>query len=415
MPGLVTVRSAPAAAETSRTSSLALKLSTLGAGLILLALLADAGLRFLPREKLAFRAWEAAEGDPYSEGPLTPNLVYQNRRAFGDLANIGNLPGFRQFRSETFSTDPYGYRNGCAQTLHQPVDGIFLGDSFIAGASVNDDDTLSQQLSRLSGNCFFNAGGPHAEWPRARALIERLNMHGKLVVWEQSERYAIAQHIDAEAGIGARGKLLRSLLPGSLVQSLHASSEKAQAWLQYSPLEILLNRQFRKLQNGRWLPNPGVGKVVVGSLQNGQSMLFLKEEVDNYWTPPSIPPPAYFAELQSLVRSTGNELLVILVPDKYAVYQPLLSNAAGQNAAMQPDSKLYLTGVEAAARSAAVNVVNLIGPLRRQAGEEMARGEYNYWLDDTHWNAAGIGQAARTIHSVLAARDEATQARNHLK
>jgi hypothetical protein len=42
-------------------------------------------------------------------------------------------------------------------------------------------------------------------------------------------------------------------------------------------------------------------------------------------------------------------------------------------------------------------VLNLTPEFRKQAEALLARGEYLYWLDDTHWNAEGIRVAAQEI------------------
>lgn len=44
-----------------------------------------------------------------------------------------------------------------------------------------------------------------------------------------------------------------------------------------------------------------------------------------------------------------------------------------------------------------VPVLNVTQDFRKQAEAFLARSQYLYWLDDTHWNADGIHEAAQAI------------------
>ena len=44
-----------------------------------------------------------------------------------------------------------------------------------------------------------------------------------------------------------------------------------------------------------------------------------------------------------------------------------------------------------------VLAVNVTEALRVQAADDLARNEYVYFLDDTHWSDRGIAAAARTL------------------
>src|SRR5207253_7885150 len=78
--------------------------------LLLATLIVDVALRFVPPERIAFRAWEPAGIFATAEGWFAPNFRYENDRSYGDLQNVGNLPRVRQYRQEDFTTDEYVYR-----------------------------------------------------------------------------------------------------------------------------------------------------------------------------------------------------------------------------------------------------------------------------------------------------------------
>jgi hypothetical protein len=121
-------------------------------------------------------------------------------------------------------------------------------------------------------------------------------------------------------------------------------------------------------------------------------MLFLDQEVGNFYEP-KYDSPAYLSQICALVHSSGNELLVVLVPDKYGVYYPLLRDKRES----PPAGKSHLNDLEDELHRLGVPVLNLMSPLRSQAEEGLQRKEYNYELDESHWNRAGIRTAATEI------------------
>jgi hypothetical protein len=63
----------------------------------------------------------------------------------------------------------------------------------------------------------------------------------------------------------------------------------------------------------------------------------------------------------------------------------------------QTERPRYLDVVEQRLAAANVPVLNLTPLFREQAASLLARDEYLYWLDDTHWNGEGIREAAQAI------------------
>jgi hypothetical protein len=96
--------------------------------------------------------------------------------------------------------------------------------------------------------------------------------------------------------------------------------------------------------------------------------------------------------VNALIRETGNEMLVILVPDKYNVYHALL-----QGAAPAPQGLSHLDHLEQDLIRSNVPVLNLTSALRAQAAKGLQDKEYVYFTDDTHWNQLGIHVAANEI------------------
>jgi SGNH hydrolase-like domain, acetyltransferase AlgX len=361
--------------------------------LLLAALIADVALRFVPPDRIYFRAWEPAKLFATADGPFAPNFHYDNDRTYGDLSNLGNRPRFRQYHREIFTTDEFGYRNPPRGGTGEMPAVILVGDSYAVGCGVSDADTLSAQLmSRLPGRRVYNGASEHPTWNMTSKLIQRMHMQGGLVIWEVSERTPLPKSVSEET----------SEIPGVVPMITPPSNESYRVlqdldhWtdiqLTYSPLRIFLSRGFREMENGVWLPNPSGKVVLVGQLRNGDSMLFHRSEVDNFYRP-QYDIGDYLSEISALVHGSGNELLVLLVPDKYGVYYPFLREA-GQS---PPEGQSRLDYLEKNLHRSGVPVLNLMSPLRSQAAEGLQRREYNYAIDDTHWNHLGIQTAVGEV------------------
>jgi hypothetical protein len=110
-------------------------------GLIFLALLAWS-LRF---ERPEFRAWE------HLKDPQTP-YFFPSRRVemteIGDLGYRAWIPSLQFAHENVMTTDRYGFRN--PEDLPQPIYAV-LGDSFVAGAGLSDEETIAAQLTKIIG------------------------------------------------------------------------------------------------------------------------------------------------------------------------------------------------------------------------------------------------------------------------
>ena len=352
---------------------------------ILICFLLDISLRFLPPERVAFRAWEAATLFATANGPFAPGTVRHVARASGDLAAMANLPRFRQFREETFTTDAAGYRN--RGEVVKPFTGILLtGDSFAAGSGVSDGQTLSEQLADFSGRRVYNGSETHS----LEELLSGLEMTRGLVIWQQSEREVPDVTLDIPGQSWGR-IAARNVVGEQVAEGIRQSIVYGRSLAAFSPVQILLSRVWKRFQDDRVFPNPYRTGAVVARLKNGRQMLFLPEELRNYEAARPADPRT-FVEIRKRLTEKGLGLLVVLVPDKYVVYRNLLVPAPEM-----PERQLFLSLLEQRLVAAKVPVLNMTPLLRRRAEALLPRDEYLYWRDDTHWNAAGIRETAEAI------------------
>ena len=158
-----------------------------------------------------------------------------------------------------------------------------------------------------------------------------------------------------------------------------------------SPLQILTGRVMKVVADDRIFPNRYADNVIRATLYNGDTMLFLPDEVDNFYRRREIALDNW-RWLRDELGKARVDLLVVLVPNKYTVYRSFLvdQRPGGQGAD-------YLDRLERALRAGGIPVLNLTPVLSAEAARRVKHREYLYWLDDIHWNALGIALGAAVI------------------
>lgn len=351
--------------------------------------LLDAGMRFMPIDPFTFRAWEALERNRPPGAAFEPNRGYYNMRSYGDLAAMGNFPNLRQYRPERFTTDAFGFRNPPGLWKSQ-VDVILTGDSFAVGSGVRDDETLSAQLSALTGCGVYNAGiDQHRITPgEILTLAGRLHLRSRYVIRLYTE--------DAEIPLSPtrRGMLVSAVVAHTPAHVLNAIG-RLRGLLAVSPLQSLGGRARKVVANGRILPNSYASNVVRATLSNGETMLFRAAQVRNFYGRRALTLD-YWRLIRADLQKAHLDILVVVVPDKYRVYRPFLIDQAPAN----PEADNYLDRLDRALQAMGIPVLDLTPVLSAEAARYLERGKYLYWLDDIHWNARGIALAAQAIGKV---------------
>ncbi len=352
---------------------------------------AEIGMRAVSIERLAFRSTEAMRGPVPGAGPFVSGGRYWNDRAYGDLAALANLRRLRQYRREVFTTDAWGYRNVPAPPAASPPAAILLGDSFGVGAGTEDSQTLPAHLGQLWGRSVYNASAmAHlADVKQIHTLVRRLEMCGGLVLYQYLER----QDLPSPPVKRRRPyRLPGSGTPGGVAGRAREIFTAAGRLWDLSRSRILAQRAYRFFQDDRILPNPYARNAVVRRLVNGREMLFLPVELELHRVARPVGAD-YWTWLERELARDGLRLLVLLVPNKYTVYGPLLADPPAQGEAGAD----YLDRLEREILGAGVPVVNLKNSFRVRAARDLPGGSYLYWLDDTHWNGRGMGVAAEEI------------------
>jgi len=357
-------------------------------------------LCFCSRDWLAFRTWEVATSveSPGGAGPFQPEQRIEIERAYGDLAGLGNLRKFREYRREEFQTDRFGFRNA-GLDARKEFAGFVIGDSFVAGGALSDSDTLAVRLSRKAGVQFYNAGGDKACLANAEAASSILKLSSGVAIYVLLERTALsvpgqisdsrADCIPARAANRARWQV-PAVFPGNQQAELFLSD--------HSPGVILSRNIVKELQNDVWVPNPYASAVIPRKLENGDGMLFYPEEFAKPGNPALVAEKwrTFLAEFSARLAKNNVRTVVVLVPNKATVYggmlQPGFDDFHGGE---------LLDQIETELRRAGISAVNLTKVFQSAARDRVANRDYIYWRDDTHWNPEGVQIAADSIWADL--------------
>ncbi len=351
------------------------------AGVALVGLL----LRFLPIDPLTFRAWEALTRNRPPGMAFEPNRHYSNARASGDLAALGNLPAYRQYRPEQFTTDALGFRNP-PSILTEEVSAILAGDSFAVGSGVSNDETLSSQLRALTGCVVYNAG---SEAGRVMpddilSVAHRLNMHHRLLI------RLVAELSDPPSIPTPQTAFVRAL-EARMTAGSQVVAGRLMGFVEVSPLRIVSTRAWRALENDQILPNEYASRVVKATLANGDLMLFRAPPDNSAGTQRGFALD-YWRWLRDDLQRAQFDLLVVLVPSKDRIYRRFVVDPDNIRA---PDGSWGKFAGDL--REGGISVLDLTPFLSAEAARALEHREHLYWLDDVHWNARGIAAAARVI------------------
>lgn len=107
----------------------------------------------LPIDFFTFRCWEALKIGYFVDalgGPFYPNM----RLSRIEVGDIGSKTIWGEKKHVTWVTDSYGFRFDEKNKVDN-YDIVIVGDSFVVGTSVSQEDMLDRQLSKLTGKSIY--------------------------------------------------------------------------------------------------------------------------------------------------------------------------------------------------------------------------------------------------------------------
>jgi SGNH hydrolase-like domain, acetyltransferase AlgX len=332
-------------------------------------------------ERPEFRAWEVLK-DPESEF-FYPNLTVEMTE-IGDLGFRAWIPSLQHPRAGLFSTDRYGFRN--PQGIERPRV-VLLGDSFVAGAGLRDDQTLAAQLGRLLGEPVYSLACETANSPSLYLSDPRFFEHPpRVVVFAPVNRLVMPLRF-------------RQILPLN-----HRTKRESTRWTFESIAEELrrinqvlgrdngLSRAMRYGYNGGYYYLFGHPNVIVA---DGEPAIALPlQEQKCSLTPEqrglenTIASTRQFAEM---IATRGATLIYAPIPDSGEVYPEFFGQDERDRCAQPSLFDLLVPEAEAAG----LNALDLREVFRRN------KTPYLYLRDDSHWNPRAVGLAAEALAEAI--------------
>lgn len=323
----------------------------------------------MPLDFCTFRCWEALSVRSIKwafPGPFYPNQQL-SRVEEGDL---GHGTKYAVSRQVTWVTDEYGFRNRESRDVGE-LDVVIVGDSFVAGTGLTQDQILPEVLEREHG--FKSYGFAPANMKHFLRDPRFSKSLPKIVI------LAIAE---------------RSL---SRLSSIVEPSTEIQKWAEHlgsrypsiaEPLDRILSPCLPFYAQALIRPErkrPCVADETTGMLfhEAGKSDRDIAPELRRQFA-------ARIREYQVQLTARGSKFVFVPIPDKELVYEEKLATRHWPTMIPELVRELSADGIP---------VVNMIDALQKARA---AHPEWKFYqLDDTHWDEAAVEIAAEQISCEL--------------
>jgi len=345
---------------------------------IVIALTDSFSVFFLDENFFAFRAWEvmAVEGRNF---PFRKNAIFE-KQIYGDIANMLKIRCFRKFRHQKFSTDSFGFRNQkYADGTYFPI--VVLGDSYMAGSSLSDEQTFNSQLSRFLKVPVYNYA---AVSPAVFLADERFQKTPpKILIWESGESLIVPKTYQIFSKIPLNKKIY--------LREQQQSEKQIRR-------RIRLSEYYAKwiFHDWRWRLT-GLYNTSLGYIDEKSGMLYYHPNLLMLQHAPEQEDITVISDgiehFKQICENRGIKMIYMPVPHKETVYRKFLPEKMLK---MYPESHFLDMIHEELDRRGIANV-NLMEEFRMRSD----RGEHLYFSDDTHWNPEGVSVAVERILDLM--------------
>jgi len=318
----------------------------------------------LPPSTFTFRPWE---GLKFSTNVPTYCQFYPNisleMDAVGDLRHHTDKA---VHRTERWVTDKLGYRN---DAFIEQADVLIIGDSFIAGTGLTQDDLLSNKLHRKMGKDFkvYNMA------PSSFAKFDYFLRLGIVKKPKQIIFVMVERHLPDPLYVKPTGGIKSKMVHYPIFGKLSACVDKA---FRFSSLKWLNARIHHYLGNGL----PAV---------NDSTMFFLEGYRQKHAKSDLARTVRIIKSYQAYCDSLHIKFLYLPMPDKETVYYEQVPFPKQADYLVREDSMLHVAGV------ATVNTLGLYNLWRKTHTEVL------YQPDDSHWNPTATELVSEELHKIL--------------
>jgi hypothetical protein len=312
-------------------------------------------------------------------------------RPRSDMAQYYNLP-IRAAYQQTFSTDGAGFRN---RVDLNSADIALVGDSYIEGAYISDEETAAVRLQELVQRPVANLGVSGYGSLQELKIVERyaLPLRPKMIAWfffegnDLDDDQIYENAMAYERGVAA------------------PPSPASRRWRGFENRSFTVNvfEQVRQLCD-RLVPNAtdsfGWFRDRTGESRRLYFYDFYATRVlGDYERERFETTKAAFTHGNDISRRRGIPVVVFYIPMKFRVYGDFCTFPAGSPCAEWQPWNLE-SRFARFCREAGIEFISLTEPMRRAAAE----GQLLYAPEDSHWNAAGHAFVAQMVAAVWARR-----------
>ena len=351
--------------------------------LIWLALFA-AGLDFEPPY---FRPFELIRTD----GPAFLPDRQVEMDAYGALSYRLVVPEVRVVRHNVFTTDAAGFRN----PPMAPPQVIVIGDSFVVGVGLSDEQTFPRALQRALGVPVYNYGAQGSEGPPYFLADRRFGRAPEVLLFMPSEATLGELRMPGSEPAATEPAAPRRLPVPPLFAGLDAWGARL------VDLNMVVNRDNglrqvarRYFQAARRALTGDPNRIMV---QGAPALVMTLDEqlrtevVDDARFERIL---AAYLRFDEIARQRGGRLVVAPIPGTGSVYEALFPEA-DRRRAVHPS---LLQRLQEELRERGVEVIVLLALF------EAHRSPYLYLRDDTHWDAHAVELAAGHVAEALRRR-----------
>ncbi|KPJ84901.1 MAG: hypothetical protein AMS18_16490 [Gemmatimonas sp. SG8_17] len=322
-----------------------------------------------------------------------PNLKWSGRPQ-SDIERGYGLP--RSLREPiTFTYDKWGYRNA---TEMEQVDVALLGDSYVEGWYVSDQQTVAVQLESRLGRPVANLGiAGYGTLQELRVLkADALSRHPRVIVWFFFEGNDLYDDQEFENFLLADAPSFEDTTPHS------EGLTRYHGWRQRSFVRNGLSRI--RYWISAMVPNqpPHWARSSVPS--RNEELLYFAKYGSVPWTEYETErwetAMAALEEGIHSAQSQGVHVLLIYIPTKYRVYRTLVELPPGS-----PMAEWDVWPLREQFRAFCVSVATPCLDLTESFERVAQEGGMPYAAKDTHWSPEGHATAAAEIERFLSGRD----------
>jgi len=351
--------------------------------------------------------WLTVSTFPARYVPFSADKSFVIQRYVGGNARAANAQPTEVVGPIVFSTDHRGFRKNPYLRSEEIPEVLFVkGDSFIYGVGLSDNETLPAVLTGQYGISSYNGARFHDDpdgMPEIDWLLGHLPGRPTTIVYTYLEHGVF---LSPEVTPGINGMILRR--DPDLDGDLRYLKMLNMFFWQMSPTRIVATRFFNSLENDKIFPNQGAKTIQSLALPSGDKLLFRDYEYELATLDRG---PAAVARSMTGFRWLKSELdrrhlrlIVLLLPNRYTLYQPLLTRTDAPWAH-------YLDNVDAALHNEGIETVNGLDYYRAAAQQEVNNGQLSFFREDAHWNARGVRLIAKPLAEAIRGNTPAAQER----